>query len=73
MQIMTVFLHLMTVYKKNKEGLSVSCRMGSLYPFYKDLLIDTFTHCCKEDTNVQLKAEETRMFLNSKDSERQKK
>ena len=43
--------------------------MGSLYPFYKDLLIDTFTHCCKEDNRVQLKDEETRMFLNSKGSE----
>ncbi len=35
----------------------------------KGLPIYTFTHCCKEDNKVQLKDEETRMFLNSKGSE----
>ena len=38
-------------------------------PFHKGLPIYTFTHCCKEDNKVQLKDEETRMFLNSKGSE----
>ena len=38
-------------------------------PFHRGLPIYTFTHCCKEDNRVQLKDEETRMFLNSKDSE----
>lgn len=38
-------------------------------PFHRGLPIYTFTHCCKEDNRVQLKDEETRMFLNSKGSE----
>ena len=38
-------------------------------PFHKGLPIYAFTHCCKEDYKVQLKDEETRMFLNSKGSE----
>ena len=38
-------------------------------PFHKGLPIYTFTHCCKEDNKVQLKDEETRMFLNSQGSE----
>ena len=36
---------------------------------HKGLPIYTFTHCCKEDNKVQLKDEETRMFLNRKGSE----
>lgn len=38
-------------------------------PFHRGLPIYTFTHCCNEDNRVQLKDEETRMFLNSKGSE----
>ena len=41
----------------------------SFDPFHRGLPIYTFTHCCNEDNGVQLKDEETRMFLNSKGSE----
>ena len=49
-----------------EKFLNIQCTFA---PFHRGLPIYTFTHCCKEDNRVQLKDEETRMFLNSKSSE----
>ena len=49
-----------------EKFLNIQCTFD---PFHRGLPIYTFTHCCKEDNRVQLKDEETRMFLNSKGSE----
>ena len=53
-------------YQDFEKTIDLRCTFD---PFHKGLPIYTFTHCCKEDNKVQLKDEETRMFLNSKGSE----